>query len=88
MKKISPLKSQGTISSTRIRKSLQNGHIEYANKLLSRTSSLIFAVINSYSLLKEILSIWSTTLDNLVNEYFSFSNFFKIFLTLIKFLGF
>ena len=37
LKKISPLKSQGTISSTRIRKSLQNGHIEYANKLLSRT---------------------------------------------------
>ena len=37
LKKISPLKSLGTISSTRIRKSLQNGYIEYANKLLSRT---------------------------------------------------
>jgi len=37
LKKISPLKSQGIISSTRIRKSIQNGHIEYANKLLSRT---------------------------------------------------
>jgi len=37
LKKINPLKFRGTISSTRIRKSLQNGHIEYANKLLSRT---------------------------------------------------
>ena len=37
LKKINPLKFRGTISSTRIRKSLQNGRIEYANKLLSRT---------------------------------------------------
>ena len=38
LKKISPFKYQGKIvSSTRIRKNLQNGHLDLANKLLSRT---------------------------------------------------
>jgi len=37
LKKVSPLKYGGTISSTRIRKSLQKGNLGQANKLLSRT---------------------------------------------------
>tara|TARA_Y100000590_G_scaffold431090_1_gene545475 strand:- start:11 stop:949 length:939 start_codon:yes stop_codon:yes gene_type:complete len=38
LKKINPFKYKNKIvSSTRIRKSLQNGHLDYANKLLSRS---------------------------------------------------
>ncbi len=37
LKKVSPLKYGDTISSTRIRKSLQKGNLGQANKLLSRT---------------------------------------------------
>lgn len=37
LKKISPFKYKGMISSTRIRKLLQNGYLDQANKLLSRT---------------------------------------------------
>ena len=37
LKKVSPYKYKGIISSTRIRKSLQKGNLNLANKLLSRT---------------------------------------------------
>ena len=37
LKKICPFKYKGIISSTRIRKFLQNGYLDQANKLLSRT---------------------------------------------------
>ena len=52
---------------------------------LSILFSIISAFIKSYSLDKDILSISSTTLEILLNEYVSFINFFKALSTLSKF---